>query len=99
MLVSYSTIARRRRYFLCYSARACGPACGYFLCYSARACGPACGYFLCYSARACGPACGLCYSARAYGYFLPVAGFVLTLAFLSPECPWNVRVGANSPSL
>jgi len=23
----------------------------------------------------------------------------LTFAFLSPECPWNVRVGANSPSL
>ena len=26
-------------------------------------------------------------------------GLVLTLAFLSPEWPWNVRVGANSPSL
>src|SRR5258708_19170719 len=33
------------------------------------------------------------------GYFLPVVGLVLTLAFLSPEWPWKVRVGANSPSV
>ncbi len=38
--------------YLCYSARAFGPACG--LCYSVRAVGPACG--LCDSARAVGPA-------------------------------------------
>ena len=30
---------------------------------------------------------------------MPVAGFDFTLAFLSPEWPWKVRVGANSPSL
>src|SRR5437763_12935998 len=31
-------------------------------------------------------------------YFLPVDGLVLTLAFLSPECPWKVRVGATPRS-
>src|SRR4051812_29033108 len=43
------------------------------------------------------PACGAARECqRAGGGEDGLAG---PLDFLSPECPWNVRVGANSPSL